>query len=233
MEQDKSKKLFWFGDSWTSGVSKSIVAFPEIVSKNLDFTCVNNGSQGSGYQDIQDIFVQNYNLMSSNDTVIFCLTSMYRQNLYDPDGIKHRTLWIHQQHNPTVLEKIWNTDIANNHYCSYLAFKTINLLYYMCVTKNIKCFFVNAFSRITNTTTSLVPETHWLLDPGVSLADDFFEIHEPEPVIFDVNRITNEVWAMHKQKINQYLIPNDNHPNQHGNNIIAQCLTDLLKLKLQ
>jgi len=233
MAQDKLKKLFWFGDSWTSGIPKtSITVFPEIVSKNLNAICVNRGKSGAGYQDIEDLFFKNYNLLSADDVVIFCLTSMYRQCLYDSNGVKHYTTWIYQQNKPTLLEKLWNTDIANDYYCSYLAFKTINLLYYMCVAKGLDCFFVNAFSGITDSTTSMVPDTNWLLDHRKSLADDFFEIHEPEPVIFDVNRVTNDVWARHKEKINRYLIPNDTHPNQEGNDYIANQLTTMLKLKL-
>ena len=148
---------------------------------------------------------------------------------YDKNNTIHCGSWVHQAHKPSDVEKIWNTEIANDYYCSYLASKTLNLLYYMCLVKNITCFFVNAFSPIVNLPINLVPEKNWLLSCDKSLADDFFEIREPEPLIGDAGRITKDVWLKHKEKIDIYLIPNDNHPNQLGNDKIAEKLTDIIQ----
>lgn len=226
------KRIVWFGDSWTTGVSSSIVEFPATVSQNLNLEYINFGVGGSGYQDIEEQFAEKYHLLTDSDVVVFCLTSMYRQKLYTNNGKAQRGSWKYQIESPTSFEKIWNVEIANDYYCSYLAFKTINLLYYMCIAKNITCFFVNAFSYILDNDSNLTPQEVWLLDYKQSLADDFFEIREPEPVIFDVNRVTVSIWNKHKEKINKFLIPNDNHPNQIGNNYIAEKLINILQLKL-
>jgi hypothetical protein len=51
-------------------------------------------------------------------------------------------------------------------------------------------------------------------------------------MINDTSEFKHNVWINHKEKIEKYLIPNDNHPNQLGNETIANYLTPKLKKKL-
>ena len=222
-------RIVWFGDSWTAGVKPSITAFPISVTNSLGLDYVNFGKGGLTYNQIEQLFIEKYNsnFFSTQDAIVFCLTSSYRQRLPHKDGeidLEWRT--IIDNHKELVVE------LANDQFCSFMSFKAINLIYFMCLAKNLTCYFVNAFYPLTTVDNILTPEDVWLKPYTSTLSDSLFDVFDPEPAINDTPRFSATKWLSHKKKIDQFLIPGDGHPNQLGNDTIAKELTDILKSRL-
>jgi hypothetical protein len=222
-------RIIWFGDSWTEDVSSDITPFPKSVTNSLGLGYVNFGKGGFSYNQIEQRFIEKYNsnFFTEQDVIVFCLTSSYRQRLPHKDGaINLEWRNIIDNHKQLVVE------LANDEFCSFMAFKTINLIYFMCRAKNLTCYFVNAFYPLTNVGKHLTPEDVWLKPYTSTLADSLFDVFDPEPAINDTPRFSIEKWVNHKKKIDQFLKPDDSHPNQLGNDIIAKELTDILQSRL-
>ena len=229
-------RLLWYGCSWVEGVRrKDIIPFPDLVSYNLNLEYENRGAIASSIDDMVEAFSNDYNTgkLTQSDVVIFCATSSYRItwdkhfhfNYYD--AIKYTGFESSEKN------KAWILNFANDNVSSFLAFKNLSLLYFMCKSMNIKCFFVNSYYPLTPQITNLIPPENWLLPFDQSCVNLFeFVIIKPEPMIDDLPEFENDVWINHKEKIEKYLIPNDNHPNQLGNETIANYLTTKLKAKL-
>ena len=225
------KKLYWFGDSWVSGVNPKIKPFPNLASEILGLPYENLGVIATSIDDMVLAFRLYLDRLSPNtDVVIFCLTSAYRINLVDKDGKLYRMGW--SANINVELGKTWNTYFANDYSTSYLAHKSISLLYYMCQSQGIECYFVNSFSTLKSYKNLFTPTNTWLLPPEECLANELLSIIEPEPLIIDISNLDNQTWLDHKKLLDQYFIPHDTHPNQLGNKKIAELLTDKLKLKL-
>lgn len=228
---NKFNRIVWFGDSWVSGVRPDIVAFPKLVSDNLNLECTNLGKPATGYKELLDTFVNNYRFLKSDDLVVCCLTSCYRQTLRIGET-ENISLNFSEARLATQKTKSLVVDLSNDYFCSSQAFKAINLIYYMCQAKGVTCRFVNSFYHLTNVGENLTPDEAWLINYRHTLVDSFFDIIEPEVRIHDSPKFTVSKWEQHKEKISEFLIPNDTHPSQLGNEKIAELLADKLKLLL-
>jgi len=221
-------RLLWYGCSWVEGVKEDITPFPDLVSYNLNLEYENRGAIASSIDDMVAKFSKDYktgNIFKS-DVFIFCATSCYRIAWEEYFTFSTKDC-------KTEKQKFWLLNFADDNLSSFLAFKNLSLLYFMCQSMNIKCFFVNSYYPLTQQITNLIPPENWLLPFDQSCVNLFeFKIIKPEPVIDDCPEFKYNVFMNHKEKIEKYLIPNDNHPNQLGNETIANYLTTKLKAKL-
>jgi len=232
-------RLLWYGCSWVEGVKEDVTPFPNLVSCNLNLEYENRGVSGTSIDDMVAAFSKDYNTgkLTKLDVVVFCATSSYRITWSGPSD-EHFNFNYYDSISHTGFEslernKAWMLNFANDDISSFLAFKNLSLLYFMCKSMNIKCFFVNSYYPLTQQITNLIPPENWLLPFDQSCVNLFeFKIIKPEPVIDDGPEFKYNVWINHKEKIEKYLIPNDNHPNQLGNETIANYLTTKLKAKL-
>ena len=223
-------RLLWYGCSWVEGVREDITPFPNLVSCNLDLEYENRGVCATSIDCMVAAFSNDYNKgkLTESDVVIFCATSSYR--IAWGQHFKFRTRFAN---NENKKEKSWILNFADDDICSFLAFKNLSLLYFMCQSMNIKCFFVNSFYPLKQQINNLIPSKNWLMPHDQSCVDVLnFLIIEPEPVFKDIPKYNLDTWLNHKEKIEKYLIPDDNHPNQLGNETIAKYLTTKLKAKL-
>ena len=223
-------RLLWYGCSWVEGVREDITPFPDLVSRNLDLEYENRGCGGTSIDCMVAAFSNDYNKgkLTESDVVIFCATSSYR--IAWGQHFKFRTRFAN---NENKKEKSWILNFADDDICSFLAFKNLSLLYFMCQSMNIKCFFVNSFYPLKQQINNLIPSKNWLMPHDQSCVDVLnFLIIEPEPAMQDIPKYNLDTWLNHKEKIEKYLIPDDNHPNQLGNETIAKYLTTKLKAKL-
>jgi len=223
-------RLLWYGCSWVEGVKEDITPFPNLVSRNLGLEYENRGVIASSIDCMVAKFSKDYNTgkVTESDVVIFCATSSYRI-IWD----KHFKFYPNVFNNESEKQKSWLLNFADDDISSFLAFKNLSLLYFMCKSMNIKCFFVNSFYPLTQQTSNLIPHKNWLLSFNQSCVNLFeFLIVDPGVAINDTPEFKHNVWIKHKEKIEKYLIPNDNHPNQLGNETIANYLTTKLKAKL-
>ena len=222
-------RLLWYGCSWVEGVREDVIPFPDLVSSNLDLEYENQGVRGSSIDDMVEAFSNDYNTgkLTESDVVIFCATSSYRIT-WD----KHFKFLFHVN-DENEKQRSWLLNFADDDICSFLAFKNLSLVYFMCKSMNIKCFFVNSFYPLTQQISNLIPNENWLLPFDQSCVNLFeFLIIKPEPVGNDMPEFTANSWMKHKEVIEKYLLPNDGHPNQSGNETIANYLTTKLKAKL-
>ena len=223
-------RLLWYGCSWVEGVKEDITPFPNLVSRNLDLEYENRGCRATSIDCMVAAFSNDYNRgkLTESDVVIFCATSSHRI-AWD----QHFKFIIHILNNENEKQKSWILNFADDDICSFLAFRNLSLLYFMCQSMNIKCFFVNSFYSLTQQNNNLIPLENWLLPFNQSCVNILeFLIIECEPVTNDNPNLLFDTWLKHKEKIEKYLIPNDNHPNQLGNETIANYLTTKLKAKL-
>jgi len=221
-------RLLWYGCSWVEGVKEDITPFPNLISRNLDLEYENRGSCATSIDDMVATFSKDYNTskITKSDVVIFCATSSYRIT-----WAEHFTFFT--QDCKTEKQKFWLLNFADDNLSSFLAFKNLSLLYFMCKSMNIKCFFVNSFYPLTQQNNNLIPSENWLISYDQSCVNLFkFSIIQPELVTADNPNLLIDTWLNHKEKIEKYLIPDDNHPNQLGNETIANYLTTKLKAKL-
>ena len=231
-------RLLWYGCSWVEGV-QDITPFPNLVSRNLGLEYENRGVISSSIDCMVAKFSEDYNTgkITKSDVVVFCATSSYRivwSGPYDEYfKFNYYDLISHTGFESSEKNKAWILNFADDNVSSFLAFKNLSLLYFICKSMNIKCFFVNSYYPLTPQTSNLIPPENWLLPFDQSCVNLFeFKIVKPEPVIDDALEFKHNVWINHKEKIEKYLIPNDNHPNQLGNETIANYLTPKLKKKL-
>ena len=223
-------RLLWYGCSWVEGVKEDITPFPNLVSCNLNLEYENRGVCATSIDHMVAAFSNDYNTgkVTESDVVIFCATSSYRIK-WD----KHFKFSSNVFNNESEKQRSWLLNFADDNISSFLAFKNLSLLYFMCKSMNIKCFFVNSFYPLTQQTSNLIPHENWLLSFNQSCVNLFdFLIIKPEPVSSDMPEFTADSWLKHKEKIKKYLIPDDSHPNQLGNETIANYLTTKLKAKL-
>lgn len=223
-------KIHWFGDSWCSGVPNGGVPFVKLTSQQLGMVCVNHGQSNTNIDDMVAKFYSVHTKISpAADIVVFCLTSSYRSTWIDNNNKPTYFTW----HKNGELSKLWNLYFANDYSTSFLTFKNINFLYYMCQSLNIKCYFVNSFSTLHNVMNEYTPDSAWLLPKSECLANKLLTIIAPEIITDDGPQVSRAQWLEHKEKLDNYFIPNDNHPNSLGNEKIAETLTNLLQLRLQ
>ena len=230
-------RLLWYGCSWVEGVKEDITPFPDLVSSNLDLEYENRGVRGSSIDDMVEVFSNDYNTgkLTESDVVIFCATSSYRITWAEHFRFTNSYyFWANVTFTgENEKEKSWILNFADDDICSFLAFKNLSLLYFMCQSMNIKCFFVNSFYPLKQQINNLIPSKNWLMPHDQSCVDVLnFSIIEPEPALFDIPKYNSYDWINHKEKIEKYLIPDDSHPNQLGNETIANYLTTKLKAKL-
>ena len=221
-----TKILHWFGDSWCAGFPGGGTPFPNLTSKKLDYNFINHGVRGTSAEQMLKKFNSVYPLLSSNDIVIFCLTTPSRVSL--SDTLNHDTL-------DKELKKIWNTYFVTDEILSHLLFNYLNTLYYMCQAKNITCYFVNSFTRLTKQDNLFVPGDTWILPLDQCLANTLvplLDLVRDGPALRDEPRFLDIEWLEHRELLKKYFLPNDNHPTQLGNEKIAEFLTEKLKLKL-
>jgi len=223
-------RLLWYGCSWVEGVREDITPFPNLVSCNLDLEYENRGVCSTSIDDMVAAFSNDYNTgkVIESDVVVFCATSSYRIT-----WAEHFKFSTNVFGNESEKQKFWLLNFADDDICSFLAFKNLSLVYFMCKSMNIKCFFVNSFYPLSQQISNLIPLENWLMPYDQSCVNLFeFKIVNPEPVIDDIPKFKHNIWIDHKEKVERYLIPNDNHPNQLGNETIANYLTPRLKKKL-
>lgn len=228
-------RLLWYGCSWVEGVKEDITPFPNLVSRNLDLEYENRGVGSTSIDHMVENFAKDYNTgkVTKSDVVVFCATSSYRIGWDEHFHFNYYDAIKHTGFESSEKNKAWILNFADDNVSSFLAFKNLSLLYFMCKSMNIKCFFVNSYYPLTPQITNLIPPENWLLPFDQSCVNLFeFVIIKPEPMIDDLPEFENDVWINHKEKIEKYLIPDDNHPNQLGNETIANYLTTKLKVKL-
>ena len=105
----------------------------------------------------------------------------------------------------------------------------------MCKSSNITCYFVNSFTVLVRQDNLLVPDEAWLLPLDRCLANSiskFLDLVRDGPAVRDEPRFLDKDWLGHKELLEKYFLPNDNHPSQLGNEKIAEFLAEQLKLKL-
>ena len=224
-----SNCIYWFGDSWCAGVPGGGTPFANLTSANLNMPYKNYGESGTSIIDMVDTFLKNEKDFTNNDVVIFCLTTSYRFTWINEYN-KRITIGTH--HSDAKI-KTWHVEFANDYFASFLAHHSINTLYYMCLSKGLKPFFVNNFYKLTRSN-MLTPDSAWLLPPEINLAQAALAINliTPELAKEDRKDFTSVDWNQQVKILEQYFIPNDDHPTQLGNKKIADCLTEILKYKL-
>jgi len=221
-------RLLWYGCSWVEGVRKDIIPFPNLVSQNLNLEYENRGQCATSIDCMVARFSKDYTTdkLKQSDVVIFCTTSSYRirWDLHFKFGIKA----VNDEN-----QKSWLLHFANDDITSFLAFRNLSLLYFMSKSMNIRCFFVNSFYPLKQQNSNLIPPKNWLMPFDKSCVDILeFPIVKPYPVVSDSPDLLNDTWRKQKNQIEKYLIPNDNHPNQLGNETISNYLTTKLKESL-
>jgi len=220
------KILHWFGDSWCEGHPEGGVPFPNLTSQKLNLNFVNHGVRGSSIEDMLKKFYTVYTEFTSNDIVIFCLTTPVRISF--SDNLNYKTL-------DKDLKKIWDTYFVTDEILSHLAFNHLNTLYFMCKTSNVACYFVNSFTSLTKQDNLFVPDDAWLLSIDQCLANSIarlFDIEYQGIALNDESRFQNTEWLEHSELLKKYFLPNDGHPNQLGNEKISEFLSGKLKKKL-
>ena len=218
--------LHWFVDSWCQGVSGGGIPFSDITSEKLNYDFVNHGVRGSSVEDMLKKFNSVYSELTSDDIIIFCLTSPVRVSL--SDNLNFKTL-------DKDLKKIWDTYFATDEILDHLMFNYLNTLYFMCKTRDITCYFVNSFTTLTKQDNLFVPDNAWLLPMNQCLANHIIKLLDTfrrGPALKDESRFSDIEWSEHSELLEKYFLPNDGHPNQLGNEKIAGILTEKLKLKL-
>jgi hypothetical protein len=221
-----NKILHWFGDSWCAGHPGGGIPFPNLTSEKLDYNFINHGVKGTSVEEMLKKFNNVYPSLTSNDIVIFCLTSPARVSL--SDTLNFRTL-------DKESKKIWDTYFVTDETLSHLLFNYLNTLYFMCKTSNITCYFVNSFTKLIKQDNLLVPGDAWILPLDQCLASvlvTLFDLKHAGPALNDELRFLDVEWLEHKELLKKYFLPNDPHPNQLGNEKLAEFLTEKLKLKL-
>lgn len=177
-------------------------------------------------------FLEVKDSIKSDHLVIFCLTTAYRPTWFDDQG-REIVLNISDE---SMEHKIWNTYIANDYFLSYQSHNLLNTLYFMCQTLDIRCLFVNNFFSLKRVN-MLTPDSVWLLPPGECLANSVLglPIKSPEVAIKDRTGFKVSDFSLMKKQLSVYFIPNNDHPNQLGNETIAKFLTkripELLELQ--
>ena len=225
-------RLVWYGCSWVKGVRKDIIPFPNLISQNLNLEYENRGKCATSIDCMVERFSKDYTTgkLKQSDVVIFCVTSCYRIRW---DRYFKSSVFEFMEKDVDEIQKAWLLHFANDDISSFLAFKNLSLLYFMSKSMNIRCFFVNSFYPLKQKNNNLIPPENWLMPFDKSCVDILeFPIIEPTPQINDSPNFSIDIWRKQKNQIEKYLIPNDNHPNQLGNETISNYLTTKLKESL-
>jgi len=225
-------QIHWFGDHWCLRRPGGGNNFSTIVSESLGLEHkkhVRSDMIGiSLYQMFQE-FLQYKHSIDSNHLVIFCLPTCYRCCWFNEQGEEK-----HFETGPKKPEqKNWDADIANDYFCSYQSHNLINTLYLMCEVQKIKCLFVNSYFTLKRVN-MLTPDAVWILPPEQCLAGSVLDLPllGSELVIEDRGNFTTAEFDLQKQRLAEYFIPNGYHPNQLGNQKIAEFLLGFLKDKI-
>lgn len=208
-----SKTLVTFGDSWPAGGGNKPRAIPfgKLIADELGYNFENYAEDATSIPhmilQLQQYIKDN---RGSHPTALFCLTTSARSIYYNPDELEHMG-WceIH----------ISNTDEASKQYYKHLYSKQLGYFHanvylaaiqHMCLKNKIKDRYVFCWE-----TFDLMPGIDSGKIYGQTLAD-----------IIGANngKKVKTQYEVNVDPYNEFVKPNNNHPNQKGHQKIADVL---------
>jgi hypothetical protein len=233
--------ILWFGDSYTVGSeltfehSESVDAQSKLFFKDricvernrpdFAFTTLTSNKLnedflilGSSYKSIQGMEIDLVDYIKQgvapNATAIFCFPTQYKRC----DYIDYKKNLIRGKGDKHILR----------HQARFSEFETtftINSIYSMCITHNIKPYFISLWSSLDLMPEySIVPDDVWLLPYNRTLVEEAWDFTDPPETWRTLFKSNNYIY-------NTYIKPCGNHPNTLGHEKLSSTLYNLLTKK--
>lgn len=219
----KPKRLVTFGDSWPAGVELTNPqhAFPVQIAERLGIEYFNASVPGTSVDQACYYFYNDFLSYQSkdfkwfdksdkyDDIILFCLTGSVRSWFFDQGQAQE----LHP-HNPDVHSKAYYAYLHSNELAQNNLIKNIVLVQNLCLKNNIPCYFVANWEPV-------IQNQH--IDRRYVYPETLMGILGMSHLNLDEN---NELDLTGEFCYNDYIRPNQSHPNELGHSVIAEKLAD-------
>ena len=218
-----SRNLITFGDSWPEGaeLSPTEKTFGQLLSDRLECNFYNYAQGGTSIDNMvikldQFICSDDFNISNVNIAVFF-LTSYHRVMIYDEHGNPQQIYSTLDSNEKGSRAYHW-VRAASDELDSFRASLSVLALQKMCQAYAIKDFYILGWLKPNWTPTSGIDMSKFYDNGNTTVSNLFGCVYE------------HELWSSSTtNKKNQYLSPNENHPNQKGHQLISDTLHDWIE----
>jgi len=243
-EKDKYNDKIFYMDSIQIHKHRPDMAFPILVSKELELDYIVLGHSGASIQKLQftliDFLKQKFN-SDKKYIAIFALPTQYSRCFY----IDEKGLVISEPDDDILKHQI--------RFGKYEITMYINSIYTMCKTYNIEPYFLALWSKLDILENyNIVPDENWILPRSTTLVEKSWEFSDPPESwrnlfkIKPLERLKDNkffkkyilhllnviILSQSNEVFKKYIFPCGNHPNKDGHKKLADTLIEILKEKL-